>query len=532
MEESMRKMLLLLAGLFFVFYAGLGSAVDYKNISSPEPPKIPSKYTPPAKYASNLPEPTVKIKGLKAVLLGAPIDGDTGSWTKSEIKNLQAAAAMLRKCGVEVYEFYTPNNDWEKIKKAANGAQFLLYRGHGVYDGSMPPKWVGGFSLKNKFASPEDIKADLKLAPGAIVMLYGCFTAGNSSLDMGKINETEAERRIAMYSKPFLDMKCSGYYANWFGEAFPAFVAYLFAGQTLGEAYQSFWDFNSKTVKYVKHPDVPAAAMWVDHDNWDGTVYNNAFVGYPDKTLEDLFGSGASDDFVIDEPDDIKPPVKPNEDDILIPPGGDDSGDVDNSDVGQKMIADWSFSGDAGKGAKLMNGAYLTQDKSQKSKSAVKLDGYNDFIDCGTVSGSDFNGITVTLWMKSFGFASADETLISCGHDGWAIARNPGGGKVRFVLALNDGKKVLDFASKYSVFDGGWHQITVVYVQQKAKIFIDGKVDTYVTVSGSMDFGKLPLYIGKDPGIKKSNFYGIIDEVKIYNYGLTDDEIKGLYKKK
>jgi hypothetical protein len=134
--------------------------------------------------------------------------------------------------------------------------------------------------------------------------------------------------------------------------------------------------------------------------------------------------------------------------------------------------------------------------------------------------------------MKSFGFASADETLISCGHDGWAIARNPGGGKVRFVLALNDGKKVLDFASKYSVFDGGWHQITVVYVQQKAKIFIDGKVDTYVTVSGSMDFGKLPLYIGKDPGIKKSNFYGIIDEVKIYNYGLTDDEIKGLYKKK
>jgi hypothetical protein len=519
----MRKHLLL-SGLLFVFLAVLGNAVDYKDISAPVPPKIPQKYASSVKYASNYPEPTVKIKGLKAVLLGAPIDGDNGSWTKSEIKSLQTAAAMLRKCGVEVYEFYTPNNDWEKIKKAANGAHFLLYRGHGVYDGSMPPKWVGGFSLKNKFASPEDIKADLKLAQGAIVMLYGCFTAGNSSLDMGKINETEAERRIAMYSKPFLEMKCSGYYANWFGEAFPAFIAYLFAGQTLGEAYKSFWDFNSKTVSYNKHPDIPAAALWVDHDNWEGTVYNNAFVGYPDKTLENLFGDGA-DGFVIDEPDDDVTADKPKIDNIVKPDGKD-------PDVKQKMIADWSFSGGAGKGLKLMNGAYLTQDKSQKSKSAVKLDGYNDFIDCGTISGGDFSGLTVTLWMKSFGYVSAVETLISCGQDGWALMRNPGGSKVKFVLSLNKGGKVLDFASGASVFDGNWHQVTVAYDHQDAKIYIDGKLDASVSVSGAMDFGKLPLYLGMDPGIKKSNFYGIIDEVKIYNYGLTDGEIKALYQKK
>lgn len=236
-------------------------------------------------------ERKINIPGLKAILLGAPIDGDRGQWTLSEIENLKKAAAELRRNGVTVYEFYTPSNEWDRIKQVSRGAHFLLYRGHGVYDGSTPPRWVGGFSLKNKFVSSEDIKAELDLAPGAIVMLYGCFTAGNAGFDIGKINQTEADRRVAMYSKPFMDEGYSGYFANWYGDAFQHFIAHLFSGKTLGETYRAYRDFNSSTVKYDRHPDYPQQVMWIDHDDWDsGRAYNYAFVGNPDKTLIDLFG--------------------------------------------------------------------------------------------------------------------------------------------------------------------------------------------------------------------------------------------------
>ncbi len=257
---------------------------------SPQAIRIPAGMAVLTREVQPLPG-RVRIGNLKAVLIGAPIDGDRGSWTLSEIANLRKAAAVLRANNVNVREFYTPQNDWAAIKEASRGAQFLLYRGHGVYDGSQPPRKVGGFALKSGFFSGDQIKSDLQLAPGAIIMLYGCFTAGNSGFDMGLIDEREAKRRVAMYSLPFMEMRASGYYANWFGDAFASFLSSLFDGKTLGESYKSYNDFNAQSVSYDVHPQASGKKMWVDHDNWDHKiVYNNAFVGEPEKNLLQLFG--------------------------------------------------------------------------------------------------------------------------------------------------------------------------------------------------------------------------------------------------
>jgi hypothetical protein len=228
---------------------------------------------------------------LKAVLMVGPIDGDNGSWTSREKQSMDLAAAELEVHGVDVYKFYTPDNDWEQIKAAAEGAHFLFYRGHGVYWTPMPDPNVGGFYLKGKFVSPEDIRNDLHLAPNAIVMLYGCFTAGSSSVDDDAISSQEAQRRVGQYSDPFLEIGVGGYFADWYGDAFQKFVRYLFQGMAAGQAYEAYADFNGATVERYVHPDFPRAVMWLDKDNWGYTKYNNAFVGLPDRTLVDLFGA-------------------------------------------------------------------------------------------------------------------------------------------------------------------------------------------------------------------------------------------------
>jgi hypothetical protein len=227
---------------------------------------------------------------LKAVLVVGPIDGDFGSWTTQEKVNMDLAAAELEAKGVAVHKFYTPDNDWDQIKAAAEGAHFFFYRGHGVYWTSLPQPTVGGLALKDRFVSPDDIRHDVNLAPNAIVMLYGCFTAGSSSIDEGSIGSEEARRRVIEYSAPFFDTGAAGYYANWYGDAFQRFVRYLFQGMTLGQAYESAWDFDNTSVERLNRPAHPELALWLDKDYWDGSwQYNNAFTGLSDHTLQDLF---------------------------------------------------------------------------------------------------------------------------------------------------------------------------------------------------------------------------------------------------
>jgi len=279
-------MAFLLGGVF-----GPAQATPPTPLTPPRPPIPPPQPSPDVEISSGSSRNVSALSSLKAVLLVGPIDGDYGSWTTQEKQNMELAAAELEANGVTVYRFYTPNNDWDQIKAAAEGAHFLFYRGHGVYWSPMPRPTVGGFALKNYFVSSDDVRNDLHLAPNAIVMLYGCFTAGSSSIDNSPIDSKEAQRRVAQYSTPFFDIGAGGYFANWYGDAFQRYVRYLFQGMTLGEAYEAYFDFNPATVERYSHPDHLDTAMWLDKDFWDGkTQYNNAFVGLPDKTLPDLFG--------------------------------------------------------------------------------------------------------------------------------------------------------------------------------------------------------------------------------------------------
>ncbi len=258
---------------------------------SPMPPRLAA--SPAAAVASSSVAPTrLDLPPLKAVLLVGPIDGDDGDWTRGEKANMDLAAAELEAHGVTVHKFYTPDNDWTQIT-AARGAHFLLYRGHGVYQGQMPRPTVGGFSLKDAFLSPAQIRADLQLAPNAIVMLYGCFTAGSASSDEVPITSAEAQRRVTEYARPFMDIGAAAYYANWHGDAFQMFVRALFAGQTLQQTYETYFDYDQTTVERHAYPADARYVMLLDKDsNDDGMLqYNYAFVGKPESTLSGLYGN-------------------------------------------------------------------------------------------------------------------------------------------------------------------------------------------------------------------------------------------------
>lgn len=289
-------MLILLIGLALIATTLPARAQTPDSCGHPPTPPLTAAIAAPELSPALVGTASLNLPPLKAVLLVGPIDGDNGEWTSKERTNMELAAAELEANGVNVARFYTPNTDWGAIKAAAQGAHFLFYRGHGVYMGAMPSPSVGGFFLgNNTFISPDQIRQELQLDPNAIIMLYGCFTAGNAGNDVGAIGSQEAQRRVAEYSDPFFDAGASGYYANWFGDAFQMYVRALFAGKTLGQAYEAYRDFNPASVERYSYPAHPGLAMWLDKDNWSGIKYNNAFVGRSEQTLESLFVAQAID---------------------------------------------------------------------------------------------------------------------------------------------------------------------------------------------------------------------------------------------
>jgi len=278
----------------------------------------------PGVNRADLPEATVKIAGLRAVMLGGNVDGPNGQSTSSYRDYLKRVATVLRARGVTVTEIYQGTSP-ENIRAAVKGAHFIFYAGHGIGSDS-PPDFKGnvspaGMLVVNEVWSGADDVAKWEPAPGAIVFYLGaCFTAGNSSDDMGKIQDAEAKRRVGVYSEPFFKNKFGAYFAAWSDSQAQQVMAQLFAGKTLGVAYDPTGKF--KGVFKSAHPLSPENELWYHRDPYSGGtyIYNFAFVGKSGQTLTSLFGGNqpaTQTDQPVTQPD--QQPQQPQQQTIVDP---------------------------------------------------------------------------------------------------------------------------------------------------------------------------------------------------------------------
>jgi hypothetical protein len=198
---------------------------------------------------------TAQAAGRKVVIVVGPV----GSATANYIYNAKKLAAQARSYGATVYEVYSPRATWAKVKSVAQGANVLIYLGHGngypspygafskyTKDG-MGLNAVSGSST-NKYYGEYYIARDINLAPDAVVILNRlCYASGNNEWGQGNPTKATAVKRVDNFGAGFLRANARAVFAEGINDA-----GYILSGlfRTSKTISQIFWSDPAKDGRY------------------------------------------------------------------------------------------------------------------------------------------------------------------------------------------------------------------------------------------------------------------------------------------
>ncbi len=253
--------------------------------------QLPDDYQPAPLDLERLPSASIQSTGLKAVV----IVGDIGEYLPDVKTDMDNAVAALEAHGVVVTKFYYGDStfDWADIVAAADGIHFLLYMGHGVFNGNCKtPASVGGFYLgDNKFVPPGLIRSGLKdrmAADSIIILSHACYAAGGPTCgDQKTISLEESERRVKQYASPFIDLGIQAYYANNYYGSSAAIINYMLddptTRQNVGGIFRSVYPYRESEFHDLSYPE-EGYDLWLSGVPEDG-AWDDAFVGIPEYTF-------------------------------------------------------------------------------------------------------------------------------------------------------------------------------------------------------------------------------------------------------
>jgi hypothetical protein len=197
----------------------------------------------------------VQASGKKVVIVVGPV----GSATSNYIYNAKKLAAQARSYGATVYEVYSPNATWSKVKSVAQGANVFIYLGHG----NGYPSPYGAFSKYTKdglglnttagstrhtYYGEYYVARDINFAPNAVVILNRlCYASGNSEWGTGNPTKSTAIKRVDNYGAGFLRANARAVFAEGINSA-----SFILSGlfRTSRTMTQIFWSDPARDGRY------------------------------------------------------------------------------------------------------------------------------------------------------------------------------------------------------------------------------------------------------------------------------------------
>ena len=182
-----------------------------------------------------------------------------------------------------------------------------------------------------------------------------------------------------------------------------------------------------------------------------------------------------------------------------------------------------------------VNGADLTINRFGGSNSAYYFNGTSDNIRVPNSANLNFTeAITVSFWMNPGALYTDRESYpISHGNyeNRWKFSITSTK-KIRWTIkttaSINNGIKDLD--SPTAITTNQWYHVVGIYDGTNMLLYVNGALTSQTTFSGAIKTTTIDLMIGQVlPSVSTSNFKGTLDDVRIYDYALSFEEIAQLY---
>ena len=212
----------------------------------------------------------------------------------------------------------------------------------------------------------------------------------------------------------------------------------------------------------------------------------------------------------------------------------------------KRLVADYSFDqgvgtaarDDSGKGndGEIYGAAFVKSPRGH----ALRFDGVDDFVDCG--AGKNLQQLelagTIELWVKpaefqgglvnwSNGSGGPDQRLV-------LAFKNREGEDTEFTHRAADGTDLGKHARQYDLDMPGknvWNHVALTFDGGTITYHLDGRMRrVHYQQFARAVLEAIPLWIGRCQGLGKEFFQGTIDEVRIYNQALSDEEILAHFK--
>ena len=169
-----------------------------------------------------------------------------------------------------------------------------------------------------------------------------------------------------------------------------------------------------------------------------------------------------------------------------------------------------------------------------KHGSALNLDGTDDYVNCGNDSSLNItDAITVGAWVKLTDDTQTEQGLITKGLDGETWRFMPVGftnSEFTFRFKGTDGAWNSEMPSTVDLTLGAWYYLIVTYDEtlssENIKLFVNGILNkTYDNTDGIFSAPSDVVTLGHGIGGAQNYFNGLVDDVSIYNYARTSEQI-------
>ena len=172
------------------------------------------------------------------------------------------------------------------------------------------------------------------------------------------------------------------------------------------------------------------------------------------------------------------------------------------------------------------------QPSAGKVGGALVFDGFDDYVDCGNDSSLDITEqITVAAWVKMNDAGNSQfQPYITKGDYTYGL-KHHSRNVIEFDI-YDDGFWQVAHFPVDSSFNDVWHHLAGTYDGNKLMLYVDGKLEVTTAYAGSIESSTYNLNIASNSEARGRFYDGAIDDLRVYNYALSEKEIEKLCRVK